>query len=344
MVAATLAGFVGASLLVAGASTLRERAPVASVRAIFGKAGIDADAPHEIPPDGWWAILKRTVLRSVENRLMTEAGAVAFFVLLAVFPAMTVTVSLYGLFADPQDIGRLLDGLAAIVPGGAVEVIHGELHHLVTNNARGLSAGLALGLVVTLWSANQGCKALFEVLNVVYRETEKRSYVRFIVVTMGFTLAAISFVFVAMAAVVALPILFEALGLAEALVFVRWLRWPVILVLVGLFLSSLYRFGPSREGQKWRWVTWGGGLAAIAWVLVSLGFSWYVQHFGSFDRIYGSLGAAVGFITWIWLSTFVILCGAQLNAEMEHQTARDTTTGVPLPLGLRGAVQADTVA
>ena len=343
---AALAGFAAASLLVAGPDEMAERTPVGALRALVGhEVGRDAEAPTEIPPAGWLEVAKRTAIRFARNRLMAEAAAVTFYSLLALFPALVVIVSLYGLVADPAALDRVVDALNGIVPAGGMEMLHGQVHALVQNGPRGLTVGVAIGLAATLWSANQGSKALFEALNVIYREEEKRSYPLFVVVAFAFTLAAIVFVITAMVAVVALPIVLRKLGLSD----VRrglygWLRWPAILVVVALFLSSLYRFGPSREDPKWRWVTLGGSLAAISWVVVSFVFSWYVQRFGSFDRTYGSLGTVVGFMVWLWLSTLVALGGAQLNSELEHQTARDTTTGEPLPLGLRGATQADTVA
>ncbi len=348
--AASLAGFAAASLLLAGPAKLGERAPIATARALAsdlvgGDAGLDADTPFAIPPAGWGAVVKRTAVLFATNRLMAEAAAITFYSLLALFPALTATVSLYGLFADPAAIDRLVDALAGIVPQGGIDMLHGQVHGLVANGPRGLSLGVAVGLGAALWSSNQGSKALFETLNVIYREQEKRSYPYFVLVAFAFTLGAIVFVIAAMIAVVALPIVLRELGLSDiARAVYGWLRWPVILVVVALFLSSLYRFGPSRENPKWRWVTFGGGFAAISWVAVSFAFSWYVQRFGSFDRTYGSLGTVVGFMTWMWLSILVALAGAQLNSELEHQTARDTTTGASLPLGLRGATQADTAA
>lgn len=339
-------GFVAASLIVAGPQSLNERSPFAAARSLVGRAvGRAADAPQEIPLAGWWAIVKRSALLVARNRLMAESASVTFYTLLALFPALAATVSLYGLFADPSAIARLIDLMAVIVPTGGLDILRRQLHDLIAHGPRGLTAGVAISLAVTLWSANQGSKALFEALNVIYREVERRSYVRFVLVSMAFTFSAIVFVIAAMIAVVLLPEVLHALGLStETQGLLRIVRWPVILVVVAFFLSCLYRFGPCREDPKWRWVTWGGGLAAVSWVAVSFGFSWYVQSFGSFDRTYGSLGAVVGFMTWIWLSTLVALCGAQLNAEMEHQTALDTTTGPPVPLGFRGATQANTVA
>ena len=346
LTAAAMAGFAAASLLVAGADKVAERTPVGALRALVGdEVGRDAEGPLGVPPAGWLEILRRAVWMFAKNRLMAEAAAVTFFSLLALFPALTVAVSLYGLFADPAALDRVVGALDGIVPAGGLEMLHGQVHALVQNGPRGLTLGVTLGLAATLWSANQGSKALFEALNVIYREEEKRSYPYFVLVAFAFTIGAIVFVIAATIAVVLLPVLLRGLGFSD----VRqdlfgWLRWPVILVVVALFLSSLYRFGPSREDPKWRWVTLGGALAAISWVAVSFGFSWYVQRYGSFDRTYGSLGTVVGFMVWLWLSTLVALAGAQLNSEIEHQTARDTTTGGPLPLGLRGAIQADSVA
>ena len=344
--AASVAGFAVAGLIFADPRNLNERTPFAAARAFGGAAvGRDAKAPQEIPPAGWWEILKRTAFLCVKNRLMAEAGAVTFYSLLAVFPALTALVSLYGLFADPAAIARLIDQASVIMPSGGVELLRGQLDALVKNSPKGLSLGVGIGLVAALWSANQGSKALFESLNVIYRETEKRSYPVFVAQAFVFTLGAICFALVAMAGIVALPDVLTRFGLSDVSTkLFRWLRWPVLLLIVAGFLASLYRIGPSREDPKWRWVTWGGGLAALSWIAVSLAFSWYVRHSTSFDHTYGSLGAIVGFMIWIWLSTLVALGGAQLNSEMEHQTSVDTTTGRAVALGRRGATQADTVA
>lgn len=346
VVAAAIAGFAAASFVVAGREGVAERTPVGAIRALAGgNVGRDAESPADVPPAGWVEIARRTVVLFATNRLMAEAAAVTFYSLLALFPALTVAVSLTGLFADPAALDRVVDALNGIVPQGGLDMLHGQVRALVQNGPRGLTIGVAVGLAATLWSANQGSKALFEALNVIYREKEKRSYPYFVLVAFAFTLGAIAFVIVATIGVLLLPIVLRELGLSdhERDLF-GWVRWPIILVVVTLFLSSLYRFGPSRENPKWRWVTLGGALAAISWVAASFAFSWYVQHFGSFDRTYGSLGTVVGFMVWLWLSTLVALGGAQLDSEIEHQTARDTTTGAPLPLGLRGATQADTVA
>ena len=202
-----------------------------------------------------------------------------------------------------------------------------------------------MGLAIALWSANQGIKALFDSLNIVYNETEKRSFLRLTVITLGFTLGIIVFLIVALAGVVVIPIVLQFIGLHGATaVLLRFARWPVMLVLVALFLAVIYRYGPSREHARWQWVSWGSAFAAIAWIAASLLFAWYVASFGSYNKTYGTLGAAVGFMTWIWISAAIVLLGGVLNAELEAQTARDTTTGAPLPRGARGAMKADEVA
>ena len=339
-----------AALLFAGPDHLREIAPIGSVRSAADTIGgsdhgRDAQAPQQIPARGWVEVVRRVVLLVAKNRLMQESAAVAFYTLLAIFPALAAIVSMYGLVADPVAIQHLIDALQGILPAAALGLLHGELDQLIRNGPRGLTIGAAIGLATTLWSANQGSKALFDALNVIYRETEKRSYLYFVAVAMTFTFGAILFVIAAMIGVVALPQILEALHLpVSSRTLISLVRWPAILVLVAMFLAALYRFGPSREQARWRWVTWGGCLAALSWIGVSLAFSRYVQSFGSFDRTYGSLGAGVGFMTWIWLSTLVALCGAQLNSELEHQTSTDTTTGGWRPPGMRGATQADTVA
>ncbi|MPR13149.1 YhjD/YihY/BrkB family envelope integrity protein [Microvirga tunisiensis] len=207
-----------------------------------------------------------------------------------------------------------------------------------------LSVAFIVGFLVALWSANSGVAALFDALNVVYGEKEKRSLLRFYATTFLLTLGMIGFVILAISAVVVAPVVLTFIGFAtpaERLLAI--LRWPVLLVIVGVWLAVIYRYGPSRRDPKWRWVTWGSVTAAVLWLAASMLFSWYVANFDSYNKTYGSLGAGVGFMVWIWLSVVIVLLGADLNAEMEHQTARDSTEGAPKPLGSRGANMADHV-
>jgi membrane protein len=205
-----------------------------------------------------------------------------------------------------------------------------------------LGVSFVIGLVVALWSANGGIKALFDALNVVYGEKEQRSFIRLNAITLAFTIGMIAFVLVALACIVALPVALNYLPGFIGMI-LNILRWPVMLILVAVALAVIYRYGPSRDEPKWRWITWGSAFAALAWLGFSAIFSFYAANFGTFNKTYGSLGAVIGFMIWMWLSVAVILLGAKLNAETEHQTARDSTEGSPKPLGARGAKMADTV-
>ena len=304
-----------------------------------------AESPQQIPARGWWDILRRVVRETIDDRLITEAGAITFFALLAVFPAIAALVSLYGLFADPATVSEHLEAVAGFVPGGGLDIIREQLQRVSSQEQGKLGFGFLLGLAISLWSANAAMKSLFDALNVVYDEREKRSFIRLNAVSLLFTLGALLFVILAIAAVVVLPVMLQFVGLASR---AEWLlglaRWPVLLLALAVGLALIYRDGPSRSNPRWRWVSWGGAFAALVWVAGSIAFSWYVTNFGSYNETYGTLGAAIGFMTWIWLSSAVVLVGAELNAEMEHQTARDTTTGPERPLGSRGARMADAVA
>ena len=307
--------------------------------------GAGADSPAKIPAKGWWQILKRVYGKINTDGVLAQAAGVTFYSLLALFPALAALVSLYGLFADPATIEQNLNAVSGVVPGGGMQIITQQVHALAAKGPTALGFGLVLGLATSLWSANAAVKAIFDALNVVYEEREQRSYVHRTLLSMAFTVGGIAFIVLALAAVVVVPAVLAFVGLSGlAKTLLDLLRWPVLLVAVGVFLAALYRYGPSRRHPRWRWVTWGGAVAAVLWVLVSAGFSFYAARFGSYDKTYGSLGAVVGFMTWIWLSSTVVLVGAEVNAETEHQTARDTTEGSGRPLGARQAVKADTVA
>lgn len=313
--------------------------------ALGAGAGHDAETPAEIPARGWLAIGKRVAANVSGHRLLTEAGAITFFTLLALFPALAALVSIYGLFADPASISRNLDALSGVVPEGGMTIISDQVRSLASKGGTALGFGALIGLGTSLWTANQGTKALFDALNIVYDEKETRSFLQRTALTLAFTLGIILFVLLALAAVVAVPVALNVVGLGTVGdLLLRLLRWPLLLAALAVLLAFIYRFGPSRERARWHWVTWGGGVAAVLWVLGSIGFSYYVSHFGTYNKTYGSLGAVVGFMTWLWLSATIILVGAEVNAEMEHQTARDTTTGPEASPGGRGAAKADQVA
>jgi membrane protein len=302
--------------------------------------GRDAITPTAIPARGWKDILWRVFWSIPDDRILSTSGGVAFFALLAVFPAIATVVSLYGLFADTSTIRGHLSLLAGILPSGGLELIGEQITLIITQDSDALSLAFVVGFLVALWSANSGVAALFDALNVVYGEKEKRSLLRFYFTSFLFTLGMISVVMVAIGAVVVAPIVFTIMGfVTPAEQFLAVLRWPVLLVVVCAWLAVIYRYGPSRRDPKWRWVTWGSVAAAVLWLAASMLFSWYVANFDSYNKTYGSLGAGVGFMIWIWLSVVIVLLGAELNAEMEHQTSTDSTQGAPL----RGANMADHV-
>jgi membrane protein len=310
-----------------------------------GNRGQDATSPSEIPAKGWWDILRRTASQASEDRLLTEAAGITFYALLALFPALTALVSLYGLVADVGDVSRHLSDLSGVIPGGGMQIVEEQVRRVAEQGNGKLGFGLVMGLAVSLWSANGATKAVFDTLNLIYEEKEQRSFLKRTAVTLGFTIGAILFVLLAIGAVVALPVVLKFVGLGPVADFLlRFARWPIMLVVIAVLLAVMFRYGPSRDSAKWRWVSWGGGFSAVFWLIGSAGFSFYVENFASYNETYGSLGAAIGFMTWIWISAAIVLAGAELDAEMERQTGRDTTTGPEQPMGSRGATVADTSA
>jgi membrane protein len=253
-------------------------------------------------------------------------------------------VSLYGLFADPGTINEHLSSLNGFLPGGAIDVIGDQVKRITGKGSGTLGLAFFSGLAISLWSANAGMKAVFDALNVAYGESEKRNFIWLNLQSLAFTLGAIVFLAIGVTVVVVVPVALNFLGLGSL---GDWLirlgRWPAMFAVILLALAVLYRYGPSRDRPQWRWVTPGGILAAAGWIIFSMLFSWYVASFGSYNETYGSLGAAIGFLTWVWLSTTIVLVGAELNAEIEHQTKKDTTEGPAQPRGARGARMADTL-
>jgi membrane protein len=304
--------------------------------------GRQADTPTEIPAKGWKDILWRTYEEFGADRIMSIAGGVTYYALLALFPAIAALVSLYGLFADPATIRDHLITLSNILPSGAIEIIGEQVSRIASKGEGTLGLSFVIGLGVSLWSANAGMKAFLDALNIVYDEDEKRGFIALNLRSLAFTLGAVVFILISLAGIVVVPVVLAFVGLASS---TEWLlaiaRWPILLAGITLGLAVVYRYGPSRDQAKWKWVTSGSIVAAVLWLAVSMLFSWYAANFGSYNETYGSLGAVIGFMTWIWISSVVMLLGAEINAEMEHQTAKDTTTGPDRPMGARGATMAD---
>jgi membrane protein len=303
-----------------------------------------ARRPGEIPKRGWKDILIRVYKSLGEDRLLTEAGAVTFFGLLAVFPAIGALVSIFGIYADRTTIAQSLDLVTGFLPAGAIEVIRDQMVRVASEPSTTLGLGAIFGLLISLWSANSGIKALFDALNVVYDEKEKRGFFKLNAISLTFTICAIAFLLISVTALAVLPAVLKYLPLRDVSHdVVHLLRWPCLFIAIVFALSLVYRYGPSRDRPRWQWVSWGSVIAGALWLGASALFSWYAANFGNYNETYGSLGAVIGFMMWLWISAIVILLGGEINAEMEHQTVRDTTVGVPAPLGTRGATMADTV-
>ncbi len=317
---------------------------VQALRAAEPGRGRDATSPFAIPWRGWRDIMVRTYRQIGEDRLLAVAAGVVFLGLLALFPAITAIVSLYGLFADPATVNDHLQALSGALPRGAYSIIHDQVVRVTANSDGKLTLGAVFGLLIALWSANAGVKAVIDSLNVVYEQKEKRGFFRLNGISLTLTLGAVLFVLGALALVVIFPLAMEGLGLngqTEGLV--AWARWPGFMAVMLVALGLLYRYGPDRRGARLQWVSVGSVFAAVTWALGSGGFSLYLANFADYDATYGTLGAAIGLMMWMWLTTIVVLVGAELNAEIEHQTAEDTTVGDEKPLGARGATMADTV-
>ena len=319
--------------------------PPAATRAIEpSDHGRQADSPAEIGVAGWKDIAYRIYQGISEDRIVAISAGVTFFVILALFPGIAGLISLYGMVADVSAVGHHLDTLAGIMPEGGTQVIGDQIARLTAQPAQKLGFATIVSLAISLWSANGGMKAMFDAMNVVYHEKEKRGFFRLNATSLALTFGAIAFVIVSLVIITAAPAIMDFLGLSSATALVvKIARWPLLLIASSFFIAVIYRFGPSRDKPKWRWVSVGSIFASLLWLAASLLFSWYAEHFGSYNKTYGSLGAAIGFMTWIWLSCIVMLVGAKINAETEHQTTKDTTEGHPQALGHRHAQMADTV-
>jgi membrane protein len=288
------------------------------------QASVDAGKPAE-PAAGSprWRDVAIAVGNGVSaNRIFLVAAGVTFYAILALFPAIAGLVSIYGLFANPSTIASHLDTLAGVAPSGAVDVIRDQLARLASQNGTTLGLGFLVSLVVALWFSNSGMTALFDALNVVYEEQERRGLVRYYASTLMFTAGAIVLVLMSIAIIVAIPIVLKYIPNASVTaILLAIVRWPLLLALAATALAIVYRWGPCRA-PRWRWIWLSAAAAALVWLAVSALFSWYVASFGSYNRTYGSLGAIFGFMTWMWLSMVVVLVGAKLDAELQRRFPR----------------------
>jgi len=306
--------------------------------------GRAAERPSQIPWAGWKDILRRTWEEIGADNLGLVSAGVAFYWMLALFPAMAALISLYGLVADPADVQAQMDAVDFLMPAEVTQVIQAQLIAVVQAAPTGLSLGVLVSLAITIYSATKGTTAIIQALNIAYEEEERRGFVRGTLLALGLTLAGILVFLVALGLIVLLPFVLQVVFLdyeVEGLMLVA--RWALLAGLIFAMLVAVYRVAPNRRPAKLRWLVPGAAVATFLWIVGSLGFAWYVQAFGSYNKTYGSIGAVIVTLLWLYVSAYIVLLGAELNSEIEHQTARDSTVGRERPLGRRGAYMADSV-
>lgn len=307
--------------------------------------GRDAERPDEMPKRGWRDVLLRVKQEVGNDHVTITAAGMAFYLMLAIFPALFAGVSIYGLLASPEQVGREIASFAERLPRDAAQILVGQLETIASGSSTKLGWGAALSILFAVWSASKGAKAMIEGVNIAYDEEETRGYLRLQGLALAFTAGAIVFGVVSLGAITVVPNVLGALGLG---LFGKMLalagRWLALIVLVLAALAVVYRYAPNRDDPQWIWLRPGSIVAAGLWLGASGLFSWYASNFGSFNETYGTIGGAIVLLLWLQISSLTVLLGAELNSELEHQTTVDTTTGAPEPMGERGAVKADTVA
>ncbi len=276
-----------------------------------------------MPLKGWWQIVKTVVSKAGSDNLSVVAAGCAFYALFAIFPALTASISLYGLTADPATVERQFSMLKTVLPPQAYDIVIGQIRRIAETSGQTLGWSFAVSLVIALWSANLGTQAMFSALNIAYGEPERRSLLRFYLSAIGYTFIGILGGVAMLFAIVYVPILFADAGHPEAYQrIVRIARWPAFALLTLFLLALIYRFGPSRISPQWRWITVGSVFAALVWLLASVLFSYYVSNFANYDRMYGSLGAVIILLLWLYISFYIVLIGAEINAAIESRASK----------------------
>jgi membrane protein len=304
-----------------------------------------AGSPYSLPWRAWRRAAGRTAAQFGDDNIALVAAGCTFFTLLALFPALSAATSLYGLIARPERVAQDLERLRSIVPGDAFSVISRHTERLTEGAAPVLGLSLAITLLISLWSASRAANALMAALNIVYDERETRGFIRLNLQILFITVVAMTGLVVMLLAVVGIPAWLNYVWLDEGREFaIGALRWPILGLFVGLNLCALYRLAPSRAHARWYWLTPGAIAASLLWIVASWLFSFYVTQINNFSGVYGSFGALIVLLMWMFFSYMIVLLGAELNAELEHEVAADTTTGTPKPLGQRNAAMADKIA
>jgi membrane protein len=305
-------------------------------------AGRTADDPREIGGRGWKAIALRTKEQFRSDNVTILAAGVAFYLLLALAPALVAVLAIYGLVADPADVGTHLQDVSAALPADMRDLLDEQLRTAASASSKKLGIGLVVGMVAAVLGASKGARSLIEAINVAYDETETRGFLRLRLLALATTLGGLVIIIVALVSLTVLPTIGDEFGSAGRLV-ASIARWPLLAALMGFALAAMYRFAPDRDDARWRWVTPGALAAVVIWLGGSVAFTLYADHFGSFAETYGALGAVVVLMLWLFLTAMAVLVGAEINGETERQTVRDSTVGEQEAMGRRGAYAADTV-
>ena len=301
-------------------------------------SGRNAQRLVEIPKPGWRDLLKRTFRGLSKDNASVIAAGVAFYAFLGIPAILTTLVSIYGLVANPAEVEQQVAALRGFIPAEGLAIVSDQLRRVSSQTGHSLTLALVGSTLFALWSGSNSMKALIMALNIANEEEEKRGVIKLNLIALGLTLGGLILVAVVIGLIVVVSAMADQLGLPGPLqVLIRVARWPVLAATALTALATAYRYCPSREEVKWRWVSWGAVLASGLWLVASALFSWYAGNFGHYNKTYGSLGAIVVLLMWFFYSAYVVLLGAKLNAEIEHQTAIDSTTGELEPMGKRGA-------
>jgi membrane protein len=309
------------------------------------RPGEQAELPTQIPAKGWWQVTRRAFKESSADNVGIIAGGIAYAAFLAIFPALIAGISLFGLVADPATIAQQAEGVLAALPEAAQPLLRDQIVSLTQTPSGALSFSLIVSILLALWSASSGTSSLMTGINIAYDEQESRNFLKLRGTALLLTLGAIVFVLLTLALVAVVPAVLNALQLGTFInVIVQVVRWALLIVLIIAALAVVYRLAPDRDAPQFKWTSVGALVSGVLWVLASLGFSLYVNNFGSYNKTYGALAGVVVLLLWLYLTSYIILLGAEINAESEKQTKQDTTTGPPVPMGERRAEAADTVA